>query len=184
MKRRRTNLRICEFCGIPGNKEDMNMKVIAGNEVYWHSESCPIEVKKELKEINEKLSHGDAYDRDEGWEEFDKYIERKYRYKFKSHMREISGFGGKYERTCRDMLRAGLLWWDDHPEADPKFHSYKGIFGILHEDNKDAKRLSKTIVKASNNECTGAMHQAVIQAIFYIHCFGWNKYVVEMSKYV
>ena len=103
-------------------------------------------------------------------------------YEWEKGMGEISGFGGDYEKMCRKMLKAGLDWWDAHPKADPKFHGYKGIYGIISEDNKDAKSLTKAVVDASKGDCTGAMHQAVISSILFIRKNGWKKYVKEMSE--
>lgn len=85
-------------------------------------------------------------------------------------MREISGFGGGYERTCRAMVSAGCKWWGEHPGADPQFSGFKNVYGIVREDNEDAKALSKAVTNAADGDCTGAMHQAAIS-----HVFGWRK---------
>lgn len=102
-------------------------------------------------------------------------------YEFTEQMGEISGFGGGYEGTCRKMLRVGLEWFDQNPDAKPEYIGYKNIYGIISEDNDDAKALTKVIVDASGGDCTGAMHQAVIGSILWIHKNGWEKYVEEMS---
>ena len=104
-------------------------------------------------------------------------------YEFTPDMGEISGFGGGYEQACRDMLKAGMEWCDEHPEADPKFHGFKNVYGIVMEDNDDAKALSKAIVAGAGNDCTGAMHQAVLSSVFFIRKNGWGKYVENMSKH-
>jgi hypothetical protein len=96
-------------------------------------------------------------------------------------MQEISGFGGGYEQTCRNMLIAAVEWLDAHPNADPQFHGYKNIYGVIHEDNDDAKALSKVVVDASGNDCTGAQHQAVISSAMFIKANGWEKYKAEMT---
>ncbi len=103
-------------------------------------------------------------------------------YEFTPEMGEISGFGGGYEETCRAMLKAGLEWLDANPKADPQFHGYKNVYGIISEDNADAKALSKAAVAAADDDCTGAMHQAVITSVFWIRKNGWEKYVEVMSK--
>lgn len=103
-------------------------------------------------------------------------------YEFTEKMGEISGFGGGYEVTCRAMLKAGLKWCDENPEADPQFHGYKNIYGIVQEDNEDGKALSNVVVEESGDDCTGAMHQAVISSILFIRKNGWDKYVEQMSK--
>ena len=104
------------------------------------------------------------------------------KYEFTEKMGEISGMGGGYEQTCRNMLKTGLEWFDEHPKAKPKFHGFKNIYGIIKEDNDDAKALSKAVVDGSNNDCTGAMHQAVVTSVLWVRKNGWGKYVKEMSK--
>ena len=112
-------------------------------------------------------------------------------YEFTPEMGEISGFGGGYEEACRAMLKIGLGFWDrmedrklDGPPFDPKFRGFEGIYGLLDEDNDDAKALSKAVVDAAETlgGATGAMHQAVISSIFWIRKNGWDAYVAEMSK--
>lgn len=101
---------------------------------------------------------------------------------FTSGMGEISGFGGGYEQTCRNMLAAALDWFEAHPDADPQFHGYKGIYGVITEDNADAKALTKAIIDAADNDATGAMHHAVVTHALKIRERGWDWYVAEMSK--
>ena len=103
------------------------------------------------------------------------------KYTFTPEMGEISGFGGGYEQTCRNMLAAGLEWLDLHPNADPRFKEMKGVYGVLLDDNDDAKALSEAVTSVDEG-CTGAMHHAVIGTCLWIKKNGWGKYVEEMSK--
>lgn len=100
------------------------------------------------------------------------------KYTYTEDMAEISGFGGTYESACRNMVIAGLEWWDEHPNADPKFQGYKNVYGVINDQNKDAKDLSNAVVKACE-DCTGAMHQAVISHILRIRHVGWEQYCKE-----
>ena len=93
---------------------------------------------------------------------------------------EISGLGGGYEMACRQMLLAGIRWLELHPESEPKFVGYKGIYGVIDETNEAAESLS-SIVGNSIEGCTGAMHQAVISTLLYIREHGVAKYVEEMK---
>ena len=102
-------------------------------------------------------------------------------YEWTPKMGEVSGFGGGYEETCRAMVKAGCQWFDDHPNADPQFTGYKGIYGIITEDNEDAKALSKAVVTSANGDCTGAMHQATVGTCFWIRKNGWPAYMKEME---
>lgn len=104
------------------------------------------------------------------------------KYDFTPEMGEISGFGGGYEATCRAMLAAGMEWLDAHPDADPQFHGYKGICGIISEDNDDAEALSQAVVDGSGGDCTRAMHQAAVSACLFIRKNGWDEYVRRMSE--
>jgi hypothetical protein len=103
------------------------------------------------------------------------------KYKWTDDMREISGFGGGYEATCRAMVTAGLEWFDSHPQADPRFHGYQNITGIIIDDNNDAKELSAAMTDKSitNGDCTGAMHQFSMMHVFRIRKIGWERYCKE-----
>ena len=96
-------------------------------------------------------------------------------------MGEISGFGGDYEAACRNMVRAGVKWFDEHPESEPQFHGYKNITGIIVDDNDDARSLSVAIVDACH-DCSGAMHQAAVSHVLAIKRLGWEKYSEEMKQ--
>jgi hypothetical protein len=61
-------------------------------------------------------------------------------------MGEISGFGGDYEKLCRDMVLRGVQWLEAHPEAKPDFSECKGVFGIIEDGNADATTLVKTML--------------------------------------
>lgn len=98
-------------------------------------------------------------------------------------MDEISGFGGGYERTCRAMVSAGCAFLAAHPDLDPQFHGFKGIYGVIAEDNDAAKQLSKVVLDASNGDCSGAMHQASIGHVLAWKRMGsWEAYQAEMRK--
>lgn len=109
-------------------------------------------------------------------------VQRATKYLFTPGMSEISGFGGGYEQTCRNMVAAGMEWLDSHPDADPQFHGFKGVYGVIADDNPDAKALSDAVVAGSGGDCTGAMHQAAVSHCMFIRKNGWTRYVEEMSK--
>ncbi len=104
------------------------------------------------------------------------------KYVYTVDMDEISGFGGGYERTCRNMVIAGLQWFDEHPDAEPQFQGYKGIYGVISESNAAAKLLSDAVVAGADGDCTGAMHQATIGHVLWIHKHGWEAYCTESRK--
>lgn len=101
---------------------------------------------------------------------------------FTKEIDEISGFGDGYEETCRKMLSAGMEWLNTHPHADPKFRRSASIYGIIKEDNEDAKALSDAIDAGSEGDCTGAMHQAVVSHCLFIKSHTWNAYVAKKAE--
>ena len=101
-------------------------------------------------------------------------------YVFEEGMAEISGFGGGYEAACQRMIVAGMKWFDENPDADPHFRGYENVYGIICDENEDAKALSKAVMGAVE-DCTGAMHQATIGHILRAHQRGWDAYVIEMK---
>lgn len=95
---------------------------------------------------------------------------------------EISGMGGDYEDCCRNMLIAGLKWLEQNPKANPKFHGFKNVYGIIYEDNEDAKALSKVVIESGGNDCSCAIYHAVIETILWIKKNGLDKYLEEMNN--
>ena len=101
-------------------------------------------------------------------------------YRHTSEMGEISGFGGMYEDSCQDMLQKGVEWMNDNLDADLQASGFKNIFGVIKLESDDAKQLSKVITDVSEN-CSGAMHQAVMSRLFFIAKNGWDKYVEKTT---
>lgn len=98
-------------------------------------------------------------------------------------MGEISGFGGGYEKRCQDMLDAGVRWLEGRGNADLKGHGYQNVFGIFEADSNDAKQLEEVILAAAGGDATGAMHQTVMQRLFFISKNGWDKYCAELREH-
>lgn len=97
-------------------------------------------------------------------------------------MGEISGFGGGYEATCRAMVFAGMDWFDQHPDAAPIFQGFKNIYGIIMEENQEAKDLTAAIVAPAQGDCTGAMHQASVSHCLAYKRLGWEAYCTQLRE--
>ena|ERR1035437_10882903 len=102
------------------------------------------------------------------------------KYQFSKEMNEISGFGGGYEKACRNMVVAGLEWLDEHPNADISYKEYKNIYGLTAEETDDCKEMEKAMLTV-NDGCSGAQMQACKGHITYIKKNGWDKYIEEMK---
>lgn len=117
-----------------------------------------------------------------GMEHLDRYVEnREGKWKWDNDMKELSGFGGGYEQTCRNMLSAALNWFEKNPKSSPKFHGFKDVYGICIADNKDAESLRNAILKVDKG-CSGAMYSCVVNTALWIHANGWDKFVIEIKK--
>ena len=101
--------------------------------------------------------------------------------KFTEAMGEISGMGGGYEAGCQAMVLAGMAWLDAHPDADPHFKGFKGVFGVLADDNDDAKALTAAITSGTD-DCTGAMHHASVNHCMAYKRLGWDEYVRQLEE--
>lgn len=104
------------------------------------------------------------------------------KYQYTPEMNEISGFGGGYEEVCRKMVIAGLEWADAKGDADPRWKESEQIYGITIDENEDAKAMQNAMLKAADNDCTGAMMQATMNHVLYVLKNGWDKYVALMSE--
>ncbi len=103
-------------------------------------------------------------------------------------MGEISGFGGGYEAVCRAMVLAGIAWIDQHPQAEIIFGGFKNVFGLVTEENEDAKALTAAMMDApvpgvqarAGDDATGAMHHAAVQHCLAYKRLGWDEYVRQL----
>lgn len=100
---------------------------------------------------------------------------------------DISGFGGSYEMGCQLMLESGMQFLKEHPDFSFEgYGNYTGITGIMkvpegeiHKQFDDAL-LSHPIVKEYG--ATGAMHQAVVNHLFWIHKKGYSFWIGEFPE--
>ena len=103
------------------------------------------------------------------------------KYEYTPKCREISGFGGSYEAACRQMVIAGMEWFDKYPQASPKFHQYSNITGIVVADDPDAKSLETALMEAVG-DCSGAMMQAAVNHCLFAAKNGWEVYIAKMEE--
>lgn len=113
----------------------------------------------------------------------DYYLNHLAKYQWRDGMDEISGLGGGYEKCCQAMLDAALQWLDVHPDAEPRFKGNSNVYGLIAEDNDDAKALSKAAMVPADGEATGAMKHAVIGHSLWIQKNGWDAYVKAKSEH-
>ena len=153
--------------------EDVGFSVMHGQEAHdWMNEMMN-------KPENVKAREENATEHEKMLAAF---FAKDHKYKWLPGMDEISGMGGSYEQGCRAMVIAGLEYWDAHPDLDPQYKGWEGVYGILADNNEDAKRLDDAVMDAVQNDCTGAMHQAAISDILWIKRNSWEKFTQEMKK--
>lgn len=103
------------------------------------------------------------------------------KYTYKNIEREISGFGGGYEKSCRNMVIAGMEWLDAHPEAKPTFKQYANVYGITAEENNDMEAMQAAMLRVCD-DCTGAMMQACTNHVLKAREVGWEEYTRLMNE--
>lgn len=103
------------------------------------------------------------------------------KYKYTEDCTEISGFGGDYEKACRNMVIAGMEHLDKNHGSNPTFDQYENIFGLTTNENEDMKKLQNHMLEAEPH-CSGAMMQACTNHVLYAYKNGWDKYISQMSK--
>ena len=93
----------------------------------------------------------------------------------------ISGMGSGYERACQLMLRAGIKFLDEN-EFHFDYYGFENIYGVCITDTPWGKQLDKILMDAVGGDCTGAMHQVVIEHLMYIHKNGYEKWLSTVPK--
>jgi hypothetical protein len=104
------------------------------------------------------------------------------KYQFTTKCREISGFGGGYEKCCQNMVIAAMEWLESHKEANSTFDQFQNITGLTTNENEDMKAMQSAMNKAIGDEATGLMMQFCTNHALYAHKNGWVKYIEEMEK--
>ena len=101
---------------------------------------------------------------------------------------DITGMGSGYERACQLAIRAGMIWLESHPDFKFRVKSYKNIYGVaeietygIKEYRELAEDLDKSMLEAVNNDMSGAMHQAIISHLKYIHENGYESWLTKFS---
>ena len=89
---------------------------------------------------------------------------------------DISGFGGGYEATCQQMLLNGLAFLKEHPDVELAYKVYQNIYGIASPQTSAAFEMDKAITSGIE-DATGAMHQAVVGHLLYIHGHGYESWL-------
>ena len=97
---------------------------------------------------------------------------------------DISGFGGGYEKACQLMLRAGIKFLKENPDFHFDYQGFKEVYGLCWSDTPWCKELDKVLFDSTEKSggATGAMHQAVIGHLTYIHKHGYKKWLEEFPK--
>lgn len=91
---------------------------------------------------------------------------------------DISGFGGSYEAGCQKMLLQGLKFLNDRPDFNWEgYKEYNNIYGVCTAETEEAKALDEAV--CAGVEPSGAMHQAVINHLAYIHKHGYDGWITE-----
>lgn len=95
---------------------------------------------------------------------------------------DISGFGGSYEAACQVMLFQGLEFLKDKPNFGwAAYKGYEEVYGLrIYAESDEAKALDEAICEGV--EPTGAMHQAVISNLSYIHRHGHDAWIKAMQE--
>lgn len=104
------------------------------------------------------------------------------KYSYPENARELSGFGGGYEESCRKMVVAGMEWIDAHPNCDLSYKEFEGIYGMTTDESDDMKEMQTQMNIVINNAASGAMMQCCSGHIMFAHKNGWDKYMEEMTS--
>ena len=98
---------------------------------------------------------------------------------------DLSGMGGGYEDACQKMLWAGVNYMKGvkNPQDIMKGRkTYKHIYGIVDMPDTFAE-CKKAMLKAVNNDCTGAMMQKVTGHLKYIVDNSYDKWFEHLKPY-
>lgn len=101
-------------------------------------------------------------------------------YYYPDGCREISGFGGSYEKACRELVILCMDYFYDHTEQLPIMLSLKTYFDL----DAELPDLAKIIYDLGDElgGFTGAMVGASLSHVKFAVRHGWIPYTLELQK--
>lgn len=95
-------------------------------------------------------------------------------YQHTEDMGAISGLLPGHETPCQVMLKAGVEWLNEHPEAN-----------IAEDGSKDQETLRDVLMEATRDlSATWMMFFTVMERLIYIQQHGWDAYVASCKEAV
>lgn len=97
---------------------------------------------------------------------------------------DISGMGGGYEDGCQRMLWRGVQYLAERKPPTAMWEGAKQnpqIVGVLLTEGDELKKLEQYILDGCSG-ASGAMHQAVMNHLAYIHQHGTEGWLKEAKR--
>lgn len=86
---------------------------------------------------------------------------------------DVSGMGGGYESTCQAMIKAGIDWQRENGALTKE--------EFADENNPRTKAFEKALIKAADDDCTGAMYYTAKNHAFQRFTKGDDWYFRQFS---
>jgi len=96
-------------------------------------------------------------------------------------MAEISGLGGEYERTCREMVTAGVRWLEQNDGPTVQFSESENVTVRIDDGNGVKEELRAHMVESVDVEPTASMLHVSMKHSLYADGIGWDAYVSRLE---
>jgi len=103
------------------------------------------------------------------------------RYEWTEGMAEISGLGGEYERTCRQMVTAGARWLGENEGPTVQLSESENVTVRIDDRNGRKEKLRAYMVESADVEPTASMLHVSMKHALYADGIGWEAYVSRLE---
>jgi hypothetical protein len=103
------------------------------------------------------------------------------RYEWTDEMDEISGFGGEYEESCRQMVTAGLKWLERNDGPATEFSMGDNVFARIDEEAEATDELRTHMASAVDMDPSPSMLHLCVKHTLYAHEIGFEAYVTRLG---
>jgi len=105
-----------------------------------------------------------------------------HRYDWINEIGEISGFGGEYEESCRQMVTAGLKWLEQNEGPSTEFSTGDNVFAQIDEEADATDELRTHMVSAVDMDPSPSMLHLCLKHTLYANEIGWEGHVTQLEN--
>jgi hypothetical protein len=97
-------------------------------------------------------------------------------------MADISGLGGESERTCQQMVTAGVRWLQENEGPTVQISESENVTVRIDDRNGLKNELRTYMIESTDGEPTASLLHVSMKHALYADGIGWETYVSRLGN--